>query len=518
MGKAGAMLLTNLLGHFPVTINYKPADQYIDNEIITHEIDTIFYFGSTYDVLSYYANSSPEYKSYIDFFQDVIENNKKVVWINYNLNFLIDEWNNGGFSPATFEQASGFSYHDVVTSAKYNRVRYKNTELYKGVIPFANPGTDTSRCIAENNQTFACETELNYVEITNPNKAKSWATAYSTLDDSTPEESYVTHGGRFWFVGDSPFYYMCEEDRYLVFSDLLHNMLGIDHSENHVAIMRLEDIDARTRLEDLTAVANYMRSQGVPFNVATIPQYNDPYGVENDGLNTVINLSESKVGDKLREYYRERLIDIIQHGHSHQLYDFINPYNGISGDDFEFMIVTDEDDDGDYVYERPSEDDDGDWALDRMMEGKRILEDTGLRAFAWEAPHYMAGPNHYRAIKQLYPVQYARVIYYPLEDQAEVNGKYEFIGQFFPYIIRRDLYGQYIIPENIHNVIQQPNPGYRSITPQDIIRFSRKLKVVRDGVASFYYHAFLGIEDLSVIVPGIRAEGYNFVRATTLVK
>lgn len=167
---------------------------------------------------------------------------------------------------------------------------------------------------------------------------------------------------------------MSKEDRYLAFSDLLHNMLGIDHEESHIAIMRLEDIDARTRLEDLTAVADYMRVQGIPFNVATIAQYNDPFGIENDGINTTVNISDSIIGIKLREYWKERLIDIVQHGFSHQLHDLINPYSGLSGDDFEFMIVTDENDDGNYVYDRPAEDDDAEWAIDRMLEGKRILE------------------------------------------------------------------------------------------------------------------------------------------------
>lgn len=64
----------------------------------------------------------------------------------------------------------------------------------------------------------------------------------------------------------------------------------------------------------------------------------------------------------------------------------------------------------------------------------------------------MAGPSHYRGIKEIYPVQYARVIYYPLEDSDEISSKYQFIGQFFPFIIRKDLYGYYIIPENIHNI------------------------------------------------------------------
>lgn len=186
MGKAAAILLQNLLGHFPITITVKPAEEYLDNEIVDGDFTTIFYLGTTYDVLSYYANSSFEYKSYTDFFTDLSESDKTVVWINYNLESLIDIWNQNSELPTTFEQQTGYSYYGVVTNSKYNRINYKNTELYKGVIPFATPGTDTSNCLAENVHTYACETELNIIEILNPSKVKVFASSYSTFNDDTP--------------------------------------------------------------------------------------------------------------------------------------------------------------------------------------------------------------------------------------------------------------------------------------------------------------------------------------------
>jgi uncharacterized protein YdaL len=276
--------------------------------------------------------------------------------------------------------------------------------------------------------------------------------------------------------------------------------------------MRLEDVNAKTELSDLMDIADYMNSQYIPFNVATIAQYEDPFGYYNNDLPETIKLYESPIGEKLKEYYFDRRIDIVQHGFTHQLYDYINPYNGVTADDFEFMIVTD-DGNGIYIYEGPSENDDGEWAKDRILEGKTILDEVGIQAFAWEAPHYMAGPNHYRSIQEVYQIQYSRVIYYPDE-----TDKSQFIGQFFPYVIRKDTYGYYIIPENIHNIVNEPNEGYRAITSDDIIRFSQKLKVVRDSVASFYYHPYFGTGELSKIIEGLENEGYIFVRATSLVE
>jgi uncharacterized protein YdaL len=142
----------------------------------------------------------------------------------------------------------------------------------------------------------------------------------------------------------------------------------------------------------------------------------------------------------------------------------------------------------------------------------------GMTAFAWEAPHYMAGPNHYRGIKELYLVQYARVLYFPNEESEDITVRNKFIGQFYPYIIQKDLYGYTIIPENIHNIENVPNEGYRTLLPADTIHFAKKLKVVRDGVASFYYHPYLQSGYLQKIVEGLEGEGYTFVSAPSLLE
>ena len=511
-GKINALLLENLLGHFDVNITSKPADQYIANEIVDNNITTVFYLGTTYlnDQISF-KNSAAYTTNYLDFFKDIATNNKTIVWINYNLDLLESEWEANAWGNSTFVDTTGFTSSG--TDTNYTRVWYKDTELYKGVIPFATPGVDTTACYDEGNNTYACALELNTIGIIDDNKAFSIATASSTFDSNKSIEPYVTQGGNFWFIGDIPFTYMSEEDRYLAFADLLHDMLGIPHQVSHKAIMRLEDVNAETDPSDLATIADYMRSQDINFSVATIPQYENPLGEYDYPLDTSIKLSDSDIGTLLQAYYNERLIDIVQHGFSHQYDSIENPYNGVTADDFEFMRVTDVNKDGNYTYVGPSEDDNGSWAKERILKGKTILDEVGIQAFAWEAPHYMAGPNHYRAIKDVYPIQYSRVIYYPDETDKSI-----FIGQFFPYIIRKDTYGYYIIPENIHNIEDNPNPGYRVVTAEDIIHFADVLKVVRDGVASFYYHPYLRTDDLSKIIPGLQSKGYTFVRATSLVE
>lgn len=522
-GKTNTIFLQNLLGHFDTDIVAKPAVEYRQNEM--EKYDAVFYIGTTYNVLSYYATDSNEQRAYEAFYHDIATKNKTVVWMNYNLASLETFWNQNKLTNQTFSNTMGIRFK-YVAQLKYNRVKYKNTELFKGVIPFKLPGDNNSVCQYEGDNRYACSLELNLIEITNANKAKVYATSYSTLPDTnTPISPYITKGDHFWFVGDIPFSYMSEEDRYLAFSDLLHDMLEVYHTESHRAIMRLEDVDAQTQLNNLTQISDFMRQEDIPYSIATIPRYEDPIGIEHNGKATTIKLSYSNIGAKLRALYNEGLVSLVQHGTSHQFHNTLNdaqfeiknPYNGLTGFDFEFMrVVKGADNALSYLY--PIQSDSKAWAKERILEGKDILSEMGLDAFAWEAPHYMAGPNHYRAIAEIYPVQYARVIYFPNEESKDLTVRNKFVGQFFPYVIKKDLYGYTIIPENIHNIVHNPNEAYREILPADTIRFAKKLKVVRDGVASFYYHPFLGTDDLKEVIHGLQDIGYEFVSAPSLLE
>ena len=522
-GKINAMFLENLLGHFDIKIISKPAENYVANELNNKK--AVFYLGTTYDALLSYPLGSVQRDNYENFYKDIATQNTTVVWLNYNLPNLEKYWKDNNLANTTFADKYGISFSDVA-QLKYNRIKYKNVELYKGVIPFATPGSATEGCLLEGEQRYACSLELNRINIVNQNKVQVFSNTYSTINNgNTPSTPYITNANNFWFVGDIPFTYMSEEDRYLAFSDVLHDMLNIPHVESHKAIMRLEDVDAHTNMNDLNSIATYMGSKNIPFSVATIARYEDPLGIENDGVPATQLLSNSEVGTRLKELYDAGAITIVQHGTTHQYHkdvngkvaDISNPYNGLSGDDFEFMRVV-EHADLSYSYLYPIENDSKAWAKDRITQGISIFNDLGISAFAWEAPHYMAGPNHYRAIAEVYPVQYARILYFPNEDNLDIAIRNKFIGQFYPYIIKKDLYGYTVIPENIHNIEDIPNPGYRALLPADTIKFAKKLKVVRDGVASFYYHPYLKSGYLKQIVEGLQGEGYTFVSASSLVQ
>jgi len=519
-GISSAILLQNLLGHFNAEVTLKPVTDYSTGEMAEHL--ATFYLGTIFDELSYYSEGSQEYEGYMSFLDDAAITENRLVWMNYNLWHLNERLQVQGESLIS---RFGFTFNGVNNSG-FNRIEYKGTELFKGVVPFANPGAELAGCIDEGDGKYACSTELNEVSIDQSSGAKVHAVSYSTLMPEVEKMPFVTQSGNFWFVGDIPFVHFSEEDRYLAFADLLHDMLGIYHQESHKGLLRLEDISAGSDLYSLQAVAEYLEDERVPFSIATIAYHFDG--------NYWYTLSRSKVGEYLREltypnyYGRKNRVSIVAHGASHQSIYSANPYDGVTGNDFEFYRVT-KNGDNSLNFVSPLPGDSERWALNRMYAAYKELWRTGLKAFAWEAPHYTASKKDYMGIHRLYPVHFGRVTY-SLDKKREVllpfrrqhfyrgmRGREvkspKMLGQFFPYPIYRDTYGYQIVPESIGYYEPEPDDGYRSLYPEDLIRHAKKQLVVRDGVAGFFYHPPLGIENLKRVVEGMRGLGYTFIPA-----
>ena len=507
VGSTHAVLLENLLGHFNVSVAHKPVSAYQSGEMGTAL--ATFYIGAIFNEASNYAPESDESANYNHFLNDASQTTAPLVWFNYNLWWLADYLQQDGRS---LTDMFGFSANGVLNNG-YNRVSYKDTELFKGVVPHANPGANLLGCSDEGEGRWACATELAAIEIVDPAKVKVYAETYSTITPTVDKKPYISRSGNFWFVGDLPTTHFSEEDRYLVLADVLHDILGIEHEEAHRALVRLEDVSAKTTEEDFMEIAEYLQSASIPFAVSVIPVHVETTGARH-------KFSQSPVGRYLsgmingpwrnRPYayiYGNHMADIsiVAHGYTHQCDYPQNPYDGESGSDFEFYRVT-ANDDNSLNFLGPLPGDVGDWAYRRMVEADNELKSGGLPAFAWSAPHYIASARAYAGIQALYPIHYGRVTYF-----IERDNWVEMLGQFFPYPVHKDAYGYQIVPENIGYYESEPIPGYRPLYPEDMIRHARANLVVRDGYASFFYHPPKGVTHLRQVVEGIQALGYEFV-------
>lgn len=135
-----------------------------------------------------------------------------------------------------------------------------------------------------------------------------------------------------------------------------------------------------------------------------------------------------------------------------------------------------------------------------------------------------------RAVSQVFSTTYQRAVYYTSDhpNLTAATSRDFAVGQFYPYIIKRDYYGQRVLPENLGNIeydISNIDPSSNfNYTWQDLSINADYGLVVRDGFASFFFHPFWlepainkpGFADFKSIVASITAMGYRWTAPGTL--
>ncbi len=292
LGGLYATLTANLAGHFG-RWTAEPAADYERGQIERYA--ALIYIGSTY------GERLPA-----DLLDDVLRTNRPVLWINDNILQLEararDFSARYGWRPLELD-------HSTVAE-----VRYKGTSLTRwsrqtdGIMQSAVFDRSRARVLAEavraNGSTFP------------------WAVGSRNLI----------------YVGELPFVYTSETDRYLALADLLFDVLAPRTAERHRALVRLEDINPRTNPDELRAAGNYLHSKGIPFGFGVSPYYRDPQGREDEPHE--LRLSNAPQLVAALKYLQRKGGVLVGHGYTHQWDGASNPYNGITGDDVEFYRVT----------------------------------------------------------------------------------------------------------------------------------------------------------------------------------
>lgn len=465
VGYLNAVFLGNLIGHFDRTYKTQPIEDYTAGEIAQY--DTTFYIGS------YYNNSIPH-----AFIQDARQTTQTIVWFLYNFSQFTQAIPN-------FSTQYGFIV-DGIDSSGYDSIVYKKTQLSKNLLdPF-----------------------LGRIKIINPILAITPAIAQqTTTGKSTP---YIVHSHNLWYVADSPFTYLSENDRYLAFADLLYDILAVpDVVETKRALLRLEDIHPAYDTNVLKATADYLYAQHVPFAISVIPSYVDPLGYYNKGVATHVLMTDTPDFVNTLKYMESRGGTIILHGYTHQYSDVKNSLTGTSGDDYEFFRVEQDPITSEITTFQPIDEDSETWVNEHVTAALSLFKDAKLTASIWETPHYLASILDNRYFAKQFPATIGRVHYF---DPSNVMHHAE---QFYPYVIKRDQYGFKVIPENMGYVSPHNASEFPIRTVDDILLSAKKNLVVRDAWASMYYHPFLGLTYLQQLIPAIKALGYEFVTVSS---
>lgn len=425
-----ARQLAMLLGHFNVRYDVQSIDAYRTG--MFRNVDVAAFIGHSLGCAPPAA-----------FMRDVAARSRTFLWINTGML---------AFSRAGHAERFGFEAVSVDTSTAFEHVNRGREWFVKG----------------ENN--------LTRLRILDAARVQTIATAHAKRSAAP----YIIRSGEFWYVADSPFSYATEKDRYLLFADLLHDILGEQHATSHSAIVRIEDVHPFEDPDRLRAVADVLHARGIPFLVGVVPFYIDP----SSGLR--LRLSDKPDLVDALHYMVRNGATLVMHGATHQ-------YKGVTAADYEFWDVN---------RHAPIRDEtlEGDRA--KMLMGLDEFMRNGLHPLLWETPHYTGSDLAYDAAATIFSSAIEQRLVAPDETQS----------QFFPYVIRRDLHGQWLYPENLGYVPFDPDdPVAAHEQVSYMIDAARTNLAVRDGFASFFYHSFVPLDNLERLVDSIRTIGYTFI-------
>ncbi|WP_026359988.1 DUF2334 domain-containing protein [Amycolatopsis nigrescens] len=337
-----------------------------------------------------------------------------------------------------------------------------------------------------------------------------------------PGTPWAVRSSGITYLAEAPYSFVDESDRYLAAADILLGTLAPETPERHRALARIEDIGPRTDPEQIRRIADFLGGQGVPFSMAVYPYYVDPRGSANGGRPTYARLVDSPALVDALRYATDRGGSLIMHGYSHQFEERANPYDGASAADYEFYTAI-VDENNAVVETGPVPGDSAEWFRERIATGLGEFRRVGLpEPDIFEFPHYGGSAVDYKAVTPIFAARYDQGSYYagycPRGECGSTAVSYnEKHGQYFPYPVR-DVYGAVVVPENLDHVAPQAFNQHPPRLPQDLLDDSKRAKVVRDNVASFFFHPFLPLDNLRTLVDGLRGQGYQFTSASEVAR
>jgi uncharacterized protein YdaL len=319
------------------------------------------------------------------------------------------------------------------------------------------------------------------------------------------------NGGSLTYIGENPLVYISEGDRYLAFCDLLFDALAPATPTQHRALVRLEDIDPTYDTNALKQVANWLKSQNVPFGFQIIPYYVDPLNA--NGLGTNITLQSKPAMVNAIKYMQSMGGVMMCHGYTHQYDSVANPYTGATGDDCEFYRIT-MNSDYSLNFQGPVAEDSLTWAQARFNSAKKLYKNAGFPMPPFITfPSYAASAVDYQAANGFFTVASERRLYFTGLLSGQPINYTQFAGQYMPYT-GRDVYNMKVLADTLGGIEPLPYFSYPARLPADIIADAQRNLAVRGGWASFFYHTYDSISYLQQTVTGLKNLGYTFVSPT----
>lgn len=503
LGEYYAMAMGNLASHSGLVTALPVADYQAG---LAGRYTNVIYTGSTYD--------EPLPRAFID---DVLTGDVPVLWSGFNIWQLVKTDADRAAFTARFGWDAATSYIDAtdrVTQVEYNGQVFGRNELNKGGI--------TAPHITDQGAV----TVLGKALCSSADGAA--AQCASIAQSGTTSFPWAVSSGGLTFIGEVPVTYMSEQDRYIAAADIVLDSLQPGAEQIRQAAVRIEDVGPDTDPAELQAMVDYLFSQGVPFQMAVFPEYEDPSGAKNDGTPQSMTLKDTPELVAVLKDAVSKGGTIVQHGTTHQFGDLNNPYNGVSSDDFEFIRSWCSDENYPDAPVAPCQQNSwvqiggelpgtsAKWAKKRVKDGRKYFKKLGLPTpKIFETPHYSASRSGYEGINKVYSTRYERELMYAGTLTGTPGGPHDYIGQFFPYSVN-DPYGTHVLPENLGNYEPKDINNHPPRSAQQVIDSARLNLAGTHATASFFFHPYYPLNELKTIVEGIKSQGYTFVAAQDL--
>jgi uncharacterized protein YdaL len=495
LGRIYANMTLNLLAHFSEYKRFiSPITAYQKGDI--EKCPATLYLGS-----DYYSEVP------MDFVEDFKSTKKRVAWLGYSF------WDLGEHLEKIFGvQFESFTELDTQHLTIDQKPTFFRDVLYKGEV-----FTKYNDWNAKDDTQFLAAYEVAELKVVDSKKSKILAQiSHSATNENIP---WALQAGTKFIITEIPLSFIHESDRYLVFADLLFDILDEKPiRDEHLAVIRLEDLHPFVDLTTLAQAVQIMKEEGVTPHLAIIPAFKDPLGstVMPPVLNDVPIYLVDNFHQLIQEFSNQGSV-IIWHGITHQYNQLANPYSGASADDFEFW---------DAKADKPIAEDSVEYIRQRLGYGADIFRKANLDIpQIWLTPHYKASALDNLVFADYFKWTIGRMTYFNYNRSAPNANTDDPVGQFFPYEIYNDIYGQRVIPENLGNVQNELNSQVTQVrTVEQILKDAKRNKVLRDSWASVFFHPFLLADqdpsnnDLRNLVTGLKKLGYHFINLNSFVQ
>ncbi|AZZ35311.1 hypothetical protein CIK05_00335 [Bdellovibrio sp. qaytius] len=492
IGHANAVFMQNLLGHFPhLQQVVEPIENYKKGDI--ERCKASVYIGT------HFMSVIPE-----DFHTDYINTKKNVAWLGYNI------WRN----PEVLQKVFNYRYDKLTTLDTTRLDQSAKPTYFKWIYYKGERFKKFGEWSQTNPRTFNAPFEMSAISPLDMVNSETQILSVAEHNGTGERLPYIIRNKNHFYVADSVFSYMHESDRYLIFSDVIFDILGEKprHTKKF-AVMRIEDVHPLINDDVLKLISSTLKKLEIPINISIIPFYYDPLQYDDRPA------KEEFMPASQRPNFVEWIKDLqannatfIWHGVTHQYSKIKNPFTGASGDDFEFWNAR---------TNKPIAEDNAKYIVDRLFIGFKELTKVKIKPYIWITPHYQASAVDNIMFSYLVPWSMGRMIYqnfdlksslpdhtknmwYTDVDPAKQKARQSYLGgvqlqtnspwsgQLFPYEIFGDVYGQRILPENLGNVQPKLNDQVSfPRTADEIIADAKRNLVLRDVWASYFYHPFL---------------------------